>query len=51
VRKHRIQQAEMKEQMKPDDLQLWKTIQRAFQESDKENKRILGKEWLPSIDI
>ena len=51
VRKHRIQQAEMKEQMKPDDLRLWKTIQRAFQESDKENKRILGKEWLPSIDI
>ena len=47
VRKHRIEQAQEKAKMDPSDLDLWRSIQMAFQESDKQNKKILGKDWLP----
>ena len=51
VRKHRAQQAKEQAKMSPSDLDLWRTIQTAFQESDRQNKKILGKDWLPERKI
>ena len=51
VRKHRIEQAKVKAKMAGDDLHLWQTIQQAFAESEKENKLLLGKDWLPEREL
>jgi len=48
VRKHRIEQAKAESKMGRDDLALWQTIQESFRETEKENKLLLGNDWLPS---
>jgi hypothetical protein len=51
VQRHRAQQAEIRRKLQPSDLQMWQTIQKAFQETDKQNKNLLGKEWLPELEL
>ena len=51
VRKHRIEQAKAESKMVGDDLRLWQTIQQSFAESEKENKLLLGKDWLPEREL
>jgi len=51
VRKHRIRQAETRDKLRPDDLRLWQDIQVAFQAQEKENKLLLGKDWLPEREL
>jgi hypothetical protein len=51
VGRHRAEQAAAEAKLSGSDLSLWRTIQSAFQETDKKNKLLLGKDWLPERDV